>query len=129
MFEIRTANLDAIRTSGGIDVIEYYESKKQLHLDKKYVCYGDKLVSTKRIKVGVSFKFKFFYRNHWYKKPHFQWNNWNKCFHWLFFMFWFESLYDDVVDKVIKDHLSEHLKENKLPDFGIVLNPPKTNEK
>lgn len=114
MYQIRTANLDAIRTTGMYhEMIEYYESKKQLHLDKKYVCYGDKLVSTKRIKVGFSFKFKFYFRNHCYLKPYFKWNNWDKCFHWLFFMFWFESIYDDVVDKVIKDHLSEQLEENR----------------
>ena len=130
-YEIRSANLKGISLSGGADVIQYYESKKDLNLNKNTVCYGDKLVSTKRVKIGFSLKFKFFYRNHWYKKPFFEWSDWNKCFHWLFFMFWFESIYDDVVDKVIKDHLSEYLEvnKNKLPDFEFTPNPPKPNEK
>jgi hypothetical protein len=91
----------------GWECLRYYESNKDLHLNPKMTCYGDVLVQTKRVVSGISLKFKFFFKNHWYWKPSFHWKYGNYYFHFLFFMFWFDFEYVEKFDKIIKDHVAE----------------------
>ena len=105
-FKIMNKELNAYSLEG-VQCLDYYERNKEYHINPKYASYGDVLVQTKRVCCGISLKFKLFFRNHWYWKPHFHWKYGTYYFHWLFFMIWFDKEYREVFDKVIKDHLSE----------------------
>gem|GEM_PF-6451371 len=90
----------------GFHCEKWYEENKSYYLNPESNYYGQVLVRMKRVKVGFSIKVKLFYRNQWYWKPHFSWK-FSKYFHWLFFMLWVDSEYDDVPDVIVSDHLKE----------------------
>lgn len=93
--------------------LDYYESMKDKHISKDYICYGDVLVQTKSVFSGIQVTVSIYFRNHWYWKPSFHWKYSNYYFYWLFFMFWFNKKYIDKPEKVIKDHLAEFLNKTK----------------
>lgn len=90
----------------GWTCLESYERDKKWHLDPNSLCYGDKLVSLKRVKSGISIRWTFYWRRHFYWKPQFSWK-YSRYFHWLWFMLWIEDVYCDEIDKIVADHLEE----------------------
>jgi len=107
MYRIYNKNLNGFSLSGW-DCQRYYKEAKEAHLNKNDARYGDKLVKMKRIKTGVNLRLKFYFRYHWYWKPHYSFK-FNTYFHWLFFMIWVDAEYDDIIDKVEKDDLAESI--------------------
>lgn len=88
----------------GMDCFERYASMKQGVLNPDSHYYGAKLCSTKRVKVAYTIKFSFYFRNQFYWKPVYS-LKYSQYFHWLFFMIWLESEYDEVIDEVLVDYL------------------------
>jgi hypothetical protein len=107
MYQIMNKEMTACSISG-YECLRYYERDKEAHLNPKDSRYGDVLVKMKRVKSGIQIKLKLKWMNI-YWKPRFSWE-YNKYFHWLFFMLWFGFTYSDVIDSVVSDHLSDFNK-------------------
>ncbi|UZS00242.1 hypothetical protein [Chondrinema litorale] len=106
LYQVMNPELNAYHF-GGPRAPEWYEEKKEWILNPNSRIYGYKLVKMKRVRSGFEIKLKIFYKAQWYWKPHIQFNKFNRYFHWLFFMLWFEFEYRDIIDKIEKDHLKE----------------------
>jgi len=107
MYQIMNKEMTAYSISG-YECLRYYERDKEAHLNPKDSRYGDVLVKMKRVKSGIEIKLKLKWMNI-YWKPHFSWR-YNKYFHWLFLMLWFDFTYTDVIDCVVSDHLADSNK-------------------
>ena len=105
MYQIMNKELTAYSISG-YECLRYYERDKQAHLNPNDSRYGDVLVKMKRVKSGFEIKLKIKWINI-YWKPVFSWK-YNKYFHFLFFMLWFDFSYSDIIDCVISDYLSSY---------------------
>lgn len=86
------------------DAYGVYEACKEFVINPRSSRFGDVLVKMKRGRIGVEFTLHL--KKKWIWRPRCE-IKYAKYFHWLFFMFWIDWVYDWVLDEVVVDFLKE----------------------